>query len=140
LNDNPDVHLELGFNEELSHLIYAGADMIIVPSNYEPCGLTQMIGLKYGTVPIVRGVGGLVNTVFDRDYDQNKPLEERNGYVFYQSDAHAFESAMERALKLWYNNPEEFCKLAIQGMEYDYSWNHPGTEYLQIYEHIRHKW
>ncbi|WP_017314730.1 glycogen synthase GlgA [Mastigocladopsis repens] len=140
LNDNPDVHLELGFNEELSHLIYAGADMIIVPSNYEPCGLTQMIGLKYGTVPIVRGVGGLVNTVFDRDYDEDTPVEERNGYVFYQSDYPALESALERALKLWYNNPEEFRKLALAGMEYDYSWNHPGTEYLEIYDFIRHKW
>ncbi|WP_208345471.1 glycosyltransferase, partial [Aetokthonos hydrillicola] len=137
LNSNPDCHLELGFNEELSHLIYAGADMIIVPSNYEPCGLTQMIGLKYGTVPIVRGVGGLVNTVFDRDYDQTKPPEERNGFVFYQSDYRAIESAMERAIDLWNYNPEEFRQLAIQGMEYDYSWNHPGAEYLEIYEHIK---
>ncbi|MUG96642.1 glycogen synthase GlgA [Scytonema sp. UIC 10036] len=140
LNDNPDIHLELGFNEELSHLIYAGADMIVVPSNYEPCGLTQMIGLKYGTVPIVRGVGGLVNTVFDRDYDENKPPEERNGYVFYQSDYHAIESAMDRALKLWYNEPEEFRKLALQGMEYDYSWNNPGEEYVKIYDQIRYQW
>ncbi|KAB8335515.1 glycogen synthase GlgA [Scytonema tolypothrichoides VB-61278] len=140
LNNNPDVHLELGFNEELSHLIYAGADMIIVPSNYEPCGLTQMIGLKYGTVPIVRGVGGLVNTVFDKDYDQTKPPEERNGFVFYQSDYHALEFSLERALKLWYNNPEEFRKLALAGMEYDYSWKNPGEEYVKIYDHIRHKW
>ncbi|NMG21618.1 glycogen synthase GlgA [Brasilonema bromeliae] len=139
LNNNPDIHLELGFNEELSHLIYAGADMIIVPSNYEPCGLTQMIGLKYGTVPIVRGVGGLVNTVFDKDYDQTKPPEERNGYVFYQSDYHALEFSLERPLKLWYNNPEEFRKLALAGMEYDYSWNHPGEEYVKIYDRIRHK-
>ncbi|GAA6615039.1 glycogen synthase GlgA [Scytonema sp. NUACC26] len=140
LNDNPDIHLELGFNEELSHLIYAGADMIVVPSNYEPCGLTQMIGLKYGTVPIVRGVGGLVNTVFDRDYDENKPPEERNGYVFYQSDYNAIESAMDRALKLWYNEPEEFRKLALQGMKYDYSWNHPAEEYVKIYDRIRYQW
>ncbi|KAF3887576.1 MULTISPECIES: glycogen synthase GlgA [Nostocales] len=140
LNDNPDIHLELGFNEELSHLIYAGADMIVVPSNYEPCGLTQMIGLKYGTVPIVRGVGGLVNTVFDRDYDENKPPEERNGYVFSDSDYHAIESAMDRALKLWYNEPEEFRKLALQGMEYDYSWNQPGEEYVKIYDQIRYQW
>ncbi|UWU45641.1 hypothetical protein APLC1_0322 [Limnospira platensis C1] len=58
LNHNPDCHIEIGFNEELSHLIYAGADIIIVPSNYEPCGLTQMIGLQYGTVPVVRGLAG----------------------------------------------------------------------------------
>jgi starch synthase len=139
LNENPDCHLELGFNEELSHLIYAGADMIIMPSNYEPCGLTQMIGLKYGTVPIVRGVGGLINTVFDRDYDSNKPPEERNGYVFYQTDYQALESAMDRAIGLWYYYPKEFRKLVKQGMEYDYSWNDPGTQYVGIYDFIRHK-
>lgn len=139
LNSNPDVHIELGFNEELSHLIYAGADLIIVPSNYEPCGLTQMIGLKYGTVPVVRGVGGLVNTVFDRDYDDTHPAEERNGYLFYQSDHQALESAMDRAIGLWYYYPEEFEKLMLQGMEYDYSWNHPGTDYLSIFEYVRYK-
>ncbi|NES22543.1 MAG: glycosyltransferase, partial [Symploca sp. SIO3E6] len=139
LNNHPDCHLELGFNEELAHLIYAGADMIVVPSNFEPCGLTQMIGLQYGTVPIVRGVGGLANTVFDRDYDQTKPPEERNGYMFHQTDNHALESAMNRAIELWYQKPEEFRKLVIQGMEYDYSWNHPVEEYLQVYDYIRHK-
>lgn len=139
LNDNPDCHLELGFNEELSHLIYAGADLIVVPSNYEPCGLTQMIGLKYGTVPIVRGVGGLVNTVFDRDYDETHPSEERNGYVFYQTDYLAIESAMDRAFGLWEKFPEGFKQLRRQGMQYDYSWNHPGSDYLGIYELIRHK-
>ncbi|MCZ2206459.1 glycogen synthase GlgA [Cylindrospermopsis raciborskii] len=140
LNSNPDVHLELGFNEELSHLIYAGSDMIVVPSNYEPCGLTQMIGLKYGTVPIVRGVGGLVNTVFDRDYEETLPLERRNGYVFYSQDDQGLESAMGRAIDLWKNQPKEFEKLAIQGMQYDYSWNLPGEKYLEIYDWIRHKW
>lgn len=139
LNSNPDCHIELGFNEELSHLIYAGADMIVVPSNYEPCGLTQMIGLKYGTVPIVRGVGGLVNTVFDWDYDKSKPQEERNGFVFYQTDNSAIESAIDRAIDLWYKSPKLFRQLMIQGMECDYSWNHPGAQYVGIYDHIRHK-
>ncbi|NET70793.1 MAG: glycogen synthase GlgA [Sphaerospermopsis sp. SIO1G2] len=140
LNNNPDVHLELGFNEELSHLIYAGADMIVVPSNYEPCGLTQMIGLKYGTVPIVRAVGGLVNTVFDYDYDQNLPPEKRNGFVFYEQDNQGLESAMGRAIDLWYQKPEEFKQLAIQGMRYDNSWNVPGVKYLELYDWIRHHW
>lgn len=139
LNNNPDCHLELGFNEELAHLIYAAADLIVVPSNYEPCGLTQVIGLRYGTVPIVRGVGGLVNTVFDRDYDQNHPPEERNGYVFYQTDNNALESAMDRAIGLWHNSPEEFRQLVEQGMECDYSWNHPGEQYVGLYEHVRHQ-
>jgi starch synthase len=139
LNDNPDCHLELGFNEELAHLIYAAADMIVVPSNYEPCGLTQMIGLRYGTVPIVRGVGGLINTVFDYDYDEFHLPEERNGYVFFQPDNHALETALGRAFELWYTSPKEFRQLAMQGMEYDYSWNHPGEKYLGVYEHIRHR-
>lgn len=139
LNNNPDCHVEIGFNEELSHLIYAGADIIIVPSNFEPCGLTQMIGLQYGTVPVVRGVGGLLNTVFDRDYDNYHDPDKRNGYVFFQTDNTALESAMDRAIGLWYHYPKEFQKLAIQGMEYDYSWKNPGTQYLSIYEYIRHK-
>jgi starch synthase len=137
LSDNPDCHLELGFNEELAHLIYAAADMIVVPSNYEPCGLTQVIGLKYGAVPIVRGVGGLVNTVFDWDYDQEREPEERNGFVFYQSDPYALESAMCRCFDLYYQNPELFRKLQQRGMEYDYSWKESAQKYLEIYDHIR---
>ena len=137
LNDNPDCHLEIGFNEELSHLIYAGADIIIVPSNYEPCGLTQMIGLKYGTVPVVRGVGGLVNTVFDWDYDTYHPPEERNGFVFFQTDHHALESALDRAINLWKNDRPTFRQLQIQGMKYDNSWRIPGEKYQGVYEYIR---
>jgi len=139
LSSNPNVHLELGFNEELSHLIYAGADIIVVPSNYEPCGLTQLISLKYGTIPVVRGVGGLVSTVFDWDYDEQHLPEERNGFVFYQSDNTALESALGRAIDLWYNSPDYFKQLALQGMAYDYSWAHPGEQYVGIYEYIRDK-
>ena len=68
LNDNPDCHLEISYTEELAHLVYAGADMLVVPSMYEPCGLAPMVALRYGTVPVVRSVGGMVDTVFDRDY------------------------------------------------------------------------
>jgi len=135
MNDHPDCHLELRFDEELSHLIYAGSDMLIVPSLFEPCGLTQMIALKYGTVPVVRAVGGLVNTVFDRDYSA-KPPEERNGYVFHQTDIKAIESALFRAIGLWNSYPDEFRQLMLNGMRYDFSWNHPGQHYLGIYHHI----
>jgi starch synthase len=62
--------------------LYAGADMIVVPSNYKPCGLVQMIALRYGTVPVVRAVGGLSQTVFDRNFS-DRPPEQRNGYVFH---------------------------------------------------------
>jgi starch synthase len=138
LNDNPDCHLEIGFDDELAHLIYAGSDLVVVPSMFEPCGLTQMIALRYGTVPVVRAVGGLVDTVFDRDYS-DKPVEERNGYVFHGADEAGVESALSRALGLWWDYPEEFRRLMLQGMAYDYSWNHPGQDYVNIYEYVRHK-
>lgn len=139
LHDHPDCHLELSFNEDLAHLIYAAADIILVPSNFEPCGLTQMIGMKYGTVPVVRGVGGLVSTVYDWDYEAELPKEERNGFVFYQQDNYALESAMNRALDVWYQNPDTFRQIALQGMAYDYSWRHPVEEYVKIYDRIRHR-
>jgi starch synthase len=138
LNDNPDCHLELNFDAELSHLVYAGADMLVVPSNYEPCGLVQMIALKYGTVPIVRAIGGLFDSVRDRDYSP-WPYDDRNGYVFNDPNYSGIESAMHRAFGLWYAYPEEFRRLMTNGMHCDYSWNHPGQHYLNIYEHIRHK-
>ena len=97
-----------------------------------------MIALRYGTVPVVRGVGGLLDTVFDRDYSE-KPPYERNGYMFYEGDHTALESALGRALRLWFDEPWEFRQLVVNGMHYDYSWNHPGENYLKIYDYIRHK-
>jgi starch synthase len=137
-NDNPDCHIELSFNEELSHLIYAGAEMMVVPSLFEPCGLTQMIALKYGAVPIVRATGGLADTVFDANYAE-RPYHERNGYVFNDFNAAGIESAFHRAIGMWYTYPPYFRELVTNGMRCDYSWNHPGQHYLNVYELIREK-
>ena len=133
---SPDCHLELAYDEELSHLIYAGADMILIPSVYEPCGLTQMIAMKYGVVPIVRRVGGLADTVFDANYS-DKPFEERNGYLFDDLTEAGLESAMGRAIGLWLRFPEYFRQLRVNGMRADNSWSRPGQQYLDIYQHIR---
>jgi starch synthase len=138
LNNSPDCHLEIGYHEELAHLIYAGADMVIVPSRYEPCGLAQLIALRYGAVPVVRSVGGLVDTVFDKDYS-NRPLHERNGYVFQNPDNSGIESALHRAIRCYYDFPDHFRHLMLNGMRCDYSWNHPGQDYLNIYDYIRDK-
>jgi starch synthase len=138
LNDDPNCHLELGFDEELAHLIYAGADMLVMPSLFEPCGLSQMIALRYGTVPIVRAVGGLGDTVFDRDHS-HRPPGERNGYAFNDPDFAGVESALHRAVGLWFSFPGEFRQLAQQGMRCDYSWLQPARHYLDIYDYIRHK-
>lgn len=136
LNDNPDCHLELGYDEDLAHLIYAGADLFIVPSAFEPCGLTQMIAMRYGTVPVVRATGGLADTVFDANH-ADRPYEERTGYVFNDFDAPGLESALGRGLGLWYHYPAFFQQLRLNGMRMDCSWNHPGEHYLNIYQHIR---
>ncbi|HOU91440.1 MAG TPA: glycogen synthase, partial [Polyangiaceae bacterium] len=137
-NDHPDVHLELGFNEELSHLVYAGADLMLVPSRFEPCGLTQLVAMRYGTVPVVRAVGGLADTVFDKDYDW-RPLHERNGYVFQHYTHHALEVTLHRAVRCYYEYPQHFRDLMVNGMRADYSWNVPGQHYLNIYDFIRDK-
>ncbi len=136
LNENPDCHLELGYDEELAHLIYAGADMILIPSLYEPCGLTQLIGLRYGTVPIVRKTGGLADTVFDANY-ADCDYSDRNGYVFEGHDHAALESTMSRAIGLWYKYPRYFRELRRNGMRQDHSWHHPGQDYFNIYNYIK---
>jgi starch synthase len=138
LNDNPDCHLELGYTEELAHLVYAGADLLVVPSMFEPCGLAPLIAMRYGTVPVVRATGGMIDTVFDRDHS-GRPLAERNGYVFHHTDNRAMESALSRALRLWSDRPREFRELVANCMRADYSWARPGQDYLDIYEYIRHK-
>ena len=136
LNDHPDCHLELAYNEELSHLIYAGSDMIVIPSIYEPCGLTQMIAMKYGTVPVVRSTGGLADTVFDAHHAP-KPYHERNGFVFTDYNYQGLESAMSRAIHMWYAEPQYFRELSVNAMRTDYSWNRPAADYLNIYNLIR---
>jgi starch synthase len=87
----------------------------------------------------VRGVGGLLNTIFDWDYDLEHPPEIRNGFVFYQQDTVALESALGRALDLWSHSPDLFRQLALQGMAYDNSWTNPAQQYVEIYKVIRHK-
>jgi starch synthase len=138
LNDNPDVHIEIGFNEELSHLIYAGADIMLVPSRFEPCGLTQLIAMKYGAIPVVREVGGLADTVYDKDFS-HRPLHERNGYLFRDYDHAGLESALGRALSCYYDYPEHFRELIRNAMRHDFSWKNPGQDYLNIYDYIREK-
>jgi len=138
LNDNPDCHLEIGYREDLAHLIYAGADLLVVPSMFEPCGLAPLIGMRYGTVPVVRATGGMIDTVFDRD-NSGHPPAERNGFVFHHTDNRAIESALGRALRLRSVDPPAFRELAVNGLRADHSWVRPGADYLEIYQDIQHR-
>ena len=137
-SDHPHISLTLHHQEDLAHLIYAGSDMFIVPSIFEPCGLTQLIALKYGAVPIVRRTGGLADTVFDVQYSK-RPFEETNGYTFDFPDSQGIDSALDRAIRCWFEDPEKWRKIVLNGMKMDFSWNHPCDLYLEIYKMLRAK-
>lgn len=134
-SDHPDVSITLHHQEELAHQIFAGADIIIAPSLFEPCGLTQMIALKYGSIPVVRRTGGLADTIFDVD-NSGKPFDETNGFTFDPPTNAGIESALARAIDYWYKSPDKWRQLIINGMHIDFSWNHPADKYLNIYKSI----
>jgi starch synthase len=135
LGNNPNVHFELNYNEELSHLIFAGSDLFIVPSLVEPCGLTQLISLRYGTIPIVRKTGGLADTVFDIEYS-GKPHYQTNGFVFEHADEEGVNSALDRAIQCWFDQPEYWQQLVLNGMQMDFSWVQPTKQYIAIYQSL----
>ena len=132
-SDHPHVSLTLVPNEETTHMIFAGSDLFIVPSLFEPCGLVQLIALKYGAVPIVRETGGLSDTIFDLDHS-SRPKNQRNGFTFKSADKAGVDSALDRAFQCWFDRPDEWRKLMIQGMEMDYSWQNPTKAYLKLYQ------
>uniref|UniRef100_A0A803MES6 Starch synthase, chloroplastic/amyloplastic n=1 Tax=Chenopodium quinoa TaxID=63459 RepID=A0A803MES6_CHEQI len=134
-NQGPSIRILLIYSEELSHMLYAAADMVLVPSIYEPCGLAQMIGMRYGAVPIVRRTGGLADTVFDMD-DQSKH-EVSNGFVFEGIDEKSLSSAMDRAFNFYSNKPDEWQKLVMKIMQIDNSWNNAAEKYISIYNSVR---
>ncbi|XP_077227348.1 uncharacterized protein LOC143860546 isoform X2 [Tasmannia lanceolata] len=134
-NKGSSIRILLTYSEELSHLLYAAADMVLVPSIYEPCGLAQMIGMRYGAVPIVRKTGGLADTVFDMDDQSN--LEKANGYVFEGIDEGSFNSSLERAFHHYTEYEDQWDEIVRKVMEIDNSWNNTAGKYIDIYKSIR---
>ncbi|GAB2298877.1 Soluble starch synthase 3, chloroplastic/amyloplastic [Dionaea muscipula] len=135
--DNHDrARLILTYDEPLSHLIYAGADFIVVPSIFEPCGLTQLVAMRYGSIPVVRKTGGLYDTVFDVDHDKERAQAlglETNGFSFEGADAGGVDYALNRAISAWYDGRDWFNSLCKRVMEQDWSWNRPALDYLELY-------
>ncbi len=119
-------------NHQLAHRIYAGADMFLMPSQFEPCGLSQMIALRYGTIPIVRETGGLRDTVLS----YNKFTDEGNGFSFFNYNAHDMLHTVRRAVHYYRNNREVWYKLIVRGMIGDYSWYSSATKYMDMYERL----
>ena len=117
-------------DSELAHKIYAGADFFLMPSLFEPCGLSQLISMRYGTVPIVRETGGLRDTVLS----YNEETGEGNGFTFQNYNAHDMLTVIRRALDFYRNRKRVITTLRKRGMRGDYSWAHSAKEYLDLYQ------
>ncbi|UCH53475.1 MAG: glycogen synthase GlgA [Pseudomonadota bacterium] len=124
----------IGYDEALAHRIEAGADIFLMPSRFEPCGLNQLYSLRYGTVPIVHRVGGLADTVIDGN-SENLRNQRANGVVFDAPEADALCAAVKRALAL-YREPTVWRSLQRAGMEHDYSWRHSAAAYRDLYREL----
>ena len=128
------VSVYIGYDESRAHRLIAGADVIAVPSRFEPCGLTQLYGQRYGTLPIVRSVGGLADTVVDA----RPPLradDTASGFAFEAATSAAFEGCVLRALACW-RNPNEWAQLMHHVMALDRSWDGPAQQYLALYARL----
>ncbi len=127
----PDrIGARVGFDESLAHLIEGGADMFLMPSRFEPCGLNQMYSQRYGTIPVVRAVGGLADTVRD---PTTTTARRATGVVFEAYTPEALLGALTRALKL-FGQPQKWRALQQAGMQQDYSWHRSAQEYVKIYD------
>jgi starch synthase len=136
LAKSDQVAILLETDETMAHLIFAAADLFVIPSLFEPCGLTQLIALRYGTIPVVRLTGGLVDTVFDID-TSTRPLQERNGFTFDHPDPAGVDWALDRALQCWKTDREKWKTLITQGMRWDFSWTHTAPQYQALYKLIK---
>jgi starch synthase len=123
------VGVYIGYDNELSHLIQAGSDFFVMPSRAEPCGLTQMYAMRYGTVPLARATGGLIDTI--EQYVEGTP--KGTGFLFNDATAPALYNTVGWACATFYDRPQEFARLRLNGMAQDFSWKTNASSYVQIY-------
>jgi starch synthase len=117
------------YSEELGSLVYAGADVFLMPSLFEPMGVGQLYSLRYGTIPVVRRTGGLADTIFD----YNPRNRASNGFVFDDYSGTALQEAVGRALELW-RDKAQWWRLMVHGMALSYSWEIPAKKYVRMYK------
>ncbi|MBR0444994.1 MAG: glycosyltransferase, partial [Clostridia bacterium] len=122
----------IGMNEPLAHRIYAGSDMFLMPSQFEPCGLSQMISLRYGTVPIVRETGGLKDSI----QPYNKYTDEGNGFSFSNYNAHEMLFTIERAARYYHHDKGMWQRMVNRGMNCDFGWNVSANKYISLYRSL----
>ncbi|MBQ8554926.1 MAG: glycogen synthase GlgA [Clostridia bacterium] len=126
------VAARFAMDHALAHQIYAGCDMFLMPSQFEPCGLSQLIALRYGTVPIVRETGGLRDTVLS----YNEYTDEGNGFSFFNYNAHDMLNVINRACDYYHNHKDVWAKLQQRGMTGDYSWTNSAGKYVELYNSL----
>lgn len=125
----------IGFDERMAHRIEAGADIFLMPSRFEPCGLNQLYSLRYGTPPVVRSTGGLADTVVDCA-PESLAAGKANGFAFASADPAAFLAATRRAIEAWHNR-RLWRRLQKTGMSADFSWDKAAADYLEVYAAAR---
>lgn len=133
-NSPLEQFVHIGYDEALSHRIIAGCDVILVPSRYEPCGLTQLYGLRYGTLPLVRRVGGLADTVVDCTLE-NLADDIATGFVFDDFSSAAFNTALRRVFAL-HARQEDWLQVQQCAMRQEFSWDVAAQHYLRVYEKV----
>jgi starch synthase len=126
------VGVHIGFNEGLAHRIEAGADLFLMPSRFEPCGLNQMYSLRYGTPPVVHRVGGLADSVTDAT-EAALEGEAATGFAFDEPSGPALLAAVDRALAVYFEQPQRWRAMMRRGMEEDFSWQRSAREYETVY-------
>ncbi len=126
-----EMAAQIGFDEGLAHHIEAGADIFLMPSRFEPCGLNQMYSMRYGTPPVVRAVGGLADTVVDFD-EANLAADLATGFTFHEAQPQALLQAVHRAAMAWHDRPR-WERLMQNGMRRDFSWEPVAARYLALY-------
>jgi starch synthase len=124
--------VRVGYDEGLAHRIEAGADMFLMPSRFEPCGLNQIYSLRYGTVPVVHRTGGLADTVVDTT-EQTLKNGSATGFVFERPTGDALWGAVDRALSVYQEQPEVWRRITANGMRQDFSWGRSAKQYLELY-------
>ncbi|MCI8318367.1 MAG: glycogen synthase GlgA [Lachnospiraceae bacterium] len=124
------VSANIFYSEALSHKVYAACDAFLMPSLFEPCGLSQLMSLRYGTVPIVRETGGLKDTVIP----YNEYESTGTGFSFANYNAHEMYFTLQYAMNIYYNKKREWNKLIDRGMAADFSWNHSASKYQEMYD------
>ncbi len=128
------VAVRHGYDEPLAHLVQAGADAIVIPSRTEPCGLTQMYGLRYGTIPVVRRTGGLADSVIDANA-HNLAHGHATGVVFNDMDADALAWALDRTIDLYHHKPL-WNAMVVRAMQQDFGWHHSAQRYAALYRSV----